>query len=418
MADQAPLNVQAISRILSGLENRDTCDRPRVMVLWEVLPSYLAACLRILLSDYELPVLLILRSSDPRADDKDLRDFPHFKMVDLSSSDSVSETELEHLVRAYRPTVALVGSPKLQCFVRVARVARQVGALTVSATDHFWKGNWRDHINWLLARFGLVYSCYDAAFVPGRRGRDYARRMGFRNHEIFEGVLSCDAEIFRVVGNSRFGTESSDSWPSVFLYLGQYIKRKNLETLLHAYEVYRENEAMPWELWCAGAGPLKDILRNHEGVKDWGYQNATGCVSLMAQAGAFVLPSWVDHWGVVIHEAACAGLPILATHSCGASTDLVRDGYNGFSFDAADSKRLALFLRLISRGDVAREMGRNSLRMSYQFGPGLWARTLLVDIPAQLHDETMSLGDAPGKESIGVLRGENCRLSRQDNRLL
>ena len=37
-----------------------------------------------------------------------------------------------------------------------------------------------------------------------------------------------------------------------------------------------------------------------------------------------------EPWGVVIHEAAAAGLPIIASHLCGATTAYVRDGVNGF----------------------------------------------------------------------------------------
>lgn len=33
----------------------------------------------------------------------------------------------------------------------------------------------------------------------------------------------------------------------------------------------------------------------------------------LEKAGAFILPSVTEPWALVIHEAACAGLPILAS---------------------------------------------------------------------------------------------------------
>jgi glycosyltransferase involved in cell wall biosynthesis len=51
---------------------------------------------------------------------------------------------------------------------------------------------------------------------------------------------------------------------------------------------------------------------------------------LMQRARCLVLPSLWEPWGVVIQEAAAAGLPVIATHSCGASVAFLRDGINGY----------------------------------------------------------------------------------------
>jgi glycosyltransferase involved in cell wall biosynthesis len=104
----------------------------------------------------------------------------------------------------------------------------------------------------------------------------------------------------------------------------------------------------------------------------------------MRRSGAFILPSTVEAWGVVIHEATCAGLPILASRACGAVANLVRDGYNGFSFPLEDTKTLAVLMQHISDSEAAKGMGHNSLRMSYQFDPKLWAKNLIEDIPFYL----------------------------------
>ncbi len=49
------------------------------------------------------------------------------------------------------------------------------------------------------------------------------------------------------------------------------------------------------------------------------------------KSGCFILPSIFEPWAVVIHEFACAGLPIIATEVCGATPHFVINGFNGLS---------------------------------------------------------------------------------------
>jgi glycosyltransferase involved in cell wall biosynthesis len=50
----------------------------------------------------------------------------------------------------------------------------------------------------------------------------------------------------------------------------------------------------------------------------------------MRAARCLVLPSVWEQWGVVIQEAAASGLPVIASHRCGAVTAYLRDGVNGY----------------------------------------------------------------------------------------
>ena len=357
----------------------------RVLILWSHLPHYLAACIRVLLGKYRAQVFLVVGRTDAQANHVPLQAFANFTYVDISAHGGSSEAELIRRVRDFAPALVIAGCPKWGILTRIAKAAKAQGALVVRTVDHYWRGSWHDYASAVLCRFGLIYGFCDGVWVPGSLGRRYARKLGFSDSRIFEGVYTCDSELFREVGLKRFGPEPRRAWPRVFLFVGQYIERKNLGTLLRAYSLYRDSVSRPWELWCAGQGPLKEQLQGRQSVRDCGYQDATGCAELMSQAGAFVLPSWSDHWGVVIHEAACAGLPILASRTCGATAHLVRDGYNGHSFAPQDAERLCRLMQLVSDEEQAAVMGQNSLKMSYQFDPSLWAEMLLVHMPSCLN---------------------------------
>jgi len=354
----------------------------RILILWSHVPHYLAACVKALLAESRARVLLLAERTDVQANHIPLRAFADFRYVDISAAGGLSEADLVRMVQDFAPSIVVTGCSKWGLSARLSRTARAQGAFVLWATDHYWHGSWRDYANAALCRLGLIYTFCDGAWVPGSLGRHYARKLGFEESRIFEGVYACDSELFRRVGLERFGPEPRQPWPRVFLFAGQYIERKNLGTLLAAYSMYRDSVSRPWELWCAGQGPLQDRLRGRAGVCDCGYQDAAGCAELMSRAGAFILPSWMDHWGVVIHEAACAGLPILASRTCAAAANLVRDGYNGFIFAPHDAETLCTFMRFVSDEGQAILMGRNSLRMSYQFDPTLWAETLVARVPS------------------------------------
>ena len=88
-----------------------------------------------------------------------------------------------------------------------------------------------------------------------------------------------------------------------------------------------------------------------------------------ARASCLILPSRSEHWGVVIHEAAPAGRPIICSTTCGASVSLVLDGYNGFVFEAGDAKALAAaMLRMHNASPAAwRQMSEASAMLARQY---------------------------------------------------
>ena len=240
----------------------------------------------------------------------------------------------------------------------------------------------RDAYQMVLGRLGRRWRWYDAAFVPGYAATQYARSIGFPEARVFQGLYTCDTGLYRPVGLARHSNTQNTTWPRVFLYLGQFIERKGVDILIQAYRRYREISSDPWELWCAGAGPLEHLFVAQEGVKLLGFLSPQACAEVMGRAGVLVLPSRWDHWGVVIHEATCAGLPVITTNRCYAAVELVQTGYNGYVVDVGNVSELAHALKLCSDPGRARSMGENSLRLSYRFSPELFAWQVLEHIPS------------------------------------
>lgn len=357
------------------------CRVSRIAVLWEHLTGYTQAALDALLQAGSTRLFVVQRSLEENAGFAPyLRD--RCEVISLCADTLATADWLERL-EAFAPDLAIVTSTKDARYRRAARRLHARGTLVVWASDVPARSILRDLYGMVRSRAGF-WRGYDAAFVCGRKAAQYARRIGFPPNRIFTGLYSCDTQLFRSVGLARHGAGERDEWPRRFLFVGQLIERKGIDILLEAYQHYRQRARDPWELWCAGTGPLRSRLEGVDGIHVSGFLPPDGCAALMGRAGALVLPSRLDHWPLVIHEATSAGLPVIASRTCFSTLELVEDGINGFVFPPGDASRLADLLEECAGNGRARAMGRESLRVSYRADPSIFAANVLDYIPATI----------------------------------
>jgi len=163
-------------------------------------------------------------------------------------------------------------------------------------------------------------------------------------------------------------------WPRQFLFAGRYVPAKDLETLIRAYSAYRRRVANPWSLTCAGQGPDGRLLQGVEGVTNIGFAQPAHLPELFAGHGAFVLPSRFEPWGVVLGEAAAAGLPVVCSSACGAAADLVRPYYNGIVVPPGDVDGLSRAMHWIhDHESELRIMGQRGQALAAAFSAQAWA---------------------------------------------
>jgi glycosyltransferase involved in cell wall biosynthesis len=76
----------------------------------------------------------------------------------------------------------------------------------------------------------------------------------------------------------------------------------------------------------------------------------------------FVMPTVFEPWGLVVNEAMNAGRAVIVSDQVGCAPDLVRDGDNGFVYQAGNVADLHRVLRMALADPVRlRHMGRRSL---------------------------------------------------------
>jgi glycosyltransferase involved in cell wall biosynthesis len=283
-------------------------------------------------------------------------------------SGAPDETLLMRELEEFQPDVILFNSWHIKQYMKAARRWRG-RALRIVIMDHQWLNTPRQ---WLgrLTRSVYIQPAFDAAFMPGDPQAEFARRLGFKQHEIIVGQNTCE---------DAFRTGPQDPPRDAFLFVGRLVDTKGVDVLAAAYRNYRERVADPWPLVVAGIGPLDQELAAIDGVKLLGFVPPKDLPAVMAESGCFILPSRFEPWGVVVQEAAASGQAVICTTACGAVSRLVLDGYNGRVVAPGQPERLATAMEWVAAADPAHRaaMSRRSVELSNQYTPQRWAEHLV-----------------------------------------
>ena len=195
---------------------------------------------------------------------------------------------------------------------------------------------WRWRPRCVAARFVLwrYLRRFRGMMVPGRSAARYARWLGFTPSSIHPGMYGTDV--------GRFAPRTPAPARRGFLYIGRHVPEKRLDILEKAYARYRAQ---------GGTWPL-DVYGGARFVQP------DAVPELYATHAALVLASDFEPWGVVILEAAAAGLPIICTDACGARHELVAG--NGLVVPHGDAAAFAQAMLKMERDYAAfdRDQGR------------------------------------------------------------
>ncbi len=336
----------------------------KIAVLWTHFSGYLSACLRALAERPGIELFVSFQSNSKEA--------PY---ADSTSSwisrryiyDETPGYRLIELLQEFQPDVMLVTSWHVN---RYRAACRQFShALRVCCMDNQWRGTAKQRFGALVWPWALE-PLYDAMFLPGEPQVSFARRLGFAPHRVWRGLYCADHPEFAAVYQRGICTRL----PKSFLFTGRLSAEKGVTTLAAAYRAYRKQEEAPWPLTVVGTGPLQSTLADIPGVALCGFVQPKLLPHLFANAGCLVLPSLFEPWGVVIHEGAAAGLPIICTSACGAAVHLVNDR-SGFVVPAGNVEELALALSRFTHlaDDTRQAMSAASFDLSLQYTPVRWA---------------------------------------------
>ena len=244
---------------------------------------------------------------------------------------------------------------------------------------------------WKEALKARVLALCGAALVGGVRQVDYLTRLGFAPDSVFKG--------YNVVDNAFFASRAAAARanaPAIrrrlelplryFLCVSRLVELKNHHALLAAFARYRAAVGdASWHLVLLGDGSARARILEaitHLGLADVvhlpGFKQYDELPPYYALAGACVLPSLIETWGLVVNEAMACGIPALVSNRCGCAPELIVEGVTGFTFDPADVPALGELLGRVAGAQTdPAALGIAAARRIARFGPdafaaGLW----------------------------------------------
>ena len=144
----------------------------------------------------------------------------------------------------------------------------------------------------------------------------------------------------------------------VFLFLGRLVREKGVRLLAAA----ARDTGLP--VVFAGEGALEPELRRRcPAARFTGWLDGPALREELRRARALVFPSlWYETLGLVVIEAAAAGVPVIVSDSC-AAIDQVRPGRTGLYFQHGSANSLATAMRRLALSDpLAARLGREAYR--------------------------------------------------------
>lgn len=281
------------------------------------------------------------------------------------------------LATAIEPSVTVVSGWMDRAYLNVAAALRRKRKLVICGLDGQWHGTARQRLACALGALGYFGRYYSHIWVAGVWQYEFARRLGFRQSQIIYDLYSADLETFsKRIDPSA--TLQSDQYPHRFMFVGRLEAVKGIDILLEAWSELGASRE-DWELLIIGSGSMRNLVTNAESVRFKDFMQPEQLAQARSRVGCFVLPSRREPWGVVVHEFAAAGLPILASDVVGAATTFVIDGYNGFIFQRESVAALgeAMGKVIACSDDELQKMGQASHELSSRITPQTSAANLL-----------------------------------------
>ena len=339
-----------------------------VFLYTELAPYFLACCNELASMDVRVYVLHYpINQEAPFAFESNPR-------ISLLERKGLTYRDMDLVIQKINPTVLVCSGWIDKTYLKICKKYRQ-GIPTVLTMDTKWQGSIKQQLARRLSPF-VLKNRFSHVWVPGKSQAEYARKLGFKSDQIMTGFYSCDVTFFRNCREQIF-PEKKENFPKRFMYTGRYHDFKGLGNLWQAFIELQAENPNEWELWCLGKGSLAPA--EHPKIKHIGFVQPEHMEQYAKKCGVFVMPSLFEPWGVVLHEFACLGFPLLVSDQVGAAECFLEDGKNGFSYVAGDvqalKEKLKEFMQLSP--EQLNLMGEYSYRLSERITPKIWAENLM-----------------------------------------
>lgn len=281
-----------------------------------------------------------------------------------------SNRELQDKIEKLKPEAIVCSGWIDKGYVAICR-SLHTKVKTIIALDNQLESGIKARLALLRAKL-FFKSAFQFAWVPGKPQSEYAKKLGFKKTAIQTGFYTVDTKKW-----SELKWESPENqFPHRFVFVGRYVDFKGIAEL---WDAFKQINSGDWQLYCAGHGVLYESRMQHKGIHHLGFVQPADLYKFVAKGGVFVLPSHNEPWGVVVHEFAAAGYPLICSKAVGAATAFLKPGLNGILVSPKDEMQLAEAIQsIVNTPDMELiEMGKQSRELAGKMNIELWISTAL-----------------------------------------
>jgi glycosyltransferase involved in cell wall biosynthesis len=296
--------------------------------------------------------------------------------VHFYSRSKYTVKDLLVLINQINPDITVMSGWMDKGYLVGAMKLRFKKKIVVVCFDDIWFNSIKQNFASFLGYIGIFSIFFSHAWVTGFLQFEYARRLGFKKKNIIYDLYSADTELF-----SKYFIKIKNlkrkEYLHRFIFIGRFETIKGVEILLKAWESLGIDKK-DWELCFIGDGKLKPMLNNIKNITVKNFMQPYDLAQELTKGGCMILPSLKEPWGVVVHECAASGLPIIVSDAVGSANYFVINGYNGFSFNTGDvnslKEKMLKFIKM--RDKEIFLMSNNSFLLSKKISPETSAKNL------------------------------------------
>lgn len=221
--------------------------------------------------------------------------------------------------------------------------------------------------------------------INGIETEKYLNILGFNKTPKTKGLMVSDASGLKNAVQSLTLKDKTDLREKLkirngltYLFVGQIVERKGIVELCQAWgkhiEKYQDDTML-----LVGTGPLLNKLqeqyKNLDSLKFIGRVEYDMIHKYYGIADVFFMPTLEDNWCLVVPEAMACGLPVACSIYNGGTSELIKNGENGYSFDPLNLLSINDTLQKFHSADL-KLMGMNSQKAVSNFTPEIAAKKI------------------------------------------
>jgi len=345
--------------------------KKRLVFLYSSLNGFVVSTLRALHATGRCQAIDIIHWDKGRTSGNSFQ-IEEYPFANFFSRSQFDESSLIDFLKQRNPDIIYISGWMDQGYLAALRRYRSINgnSTTVCGIDNQWRGSARQLLGKYYYRV-KYRRLFDRIWAAGAPQYHFARQLGYCDHEILFNLLSADTGIFK----------PTNSINRRFVCVGRLEMEKGPDILLSAYRELSDEARSRWPLHIIGDGTMRPEIEGSlpKGARLLSYLQPEALSHELAKGGVGCQPSRFEQWGVSIHELALLGYPLLVSSACGAASEFVIDGFNGFYFqNESPAALLSAMNRCIDLNDAElRRLSEASKCLGARISPDMCAYSLL-----------------------------------------